>query len=359
VTEPASVPGRRWRRPAVTALIGVAGVAAAAVVVAAVTGRLGGGDRPVPAPPPRQTAKVERTTLSEGRTVSGELAYSSAPPLAARLSGTVTALPAAGTVVRPGGTLYEVDDQPVVLMNGTTPAYRALAAGTSGPDVRQLERNLADLGYSGFTVDDKFSASTAHAVRHWQKDHGLKQTGSVELGRVVFRPAPVRVGTHRVQLGNPLGDGATVYDTTGTDRHVEVKLARTDAGLGRMGGEAAVVLPGSGKSVPGRVTEVGDPSGDGIDAKIPVVVTVADQKALGGIAGRTVDVRLVATRHRNVLAVPVVALLAVGDSGYGVEVVTGEQSHIVQVTVGLFAGSMVEVTGGGIAEGTEVVVPSA
>jgi hypothetical protein len=54
----------------------------------------------------------------------------------------------------------------------------------------------------------------------------------------------------------------------------------------------------------------------------------------------------------------VAALLALAEGGYGVEVVDGASTRIVAVETGLFAGGQVEVSGGGLAEGTVVGVPS-
>ncbi|MEV0468763.1 peptidoglycan-binding domain-containing protein, partial [Streptomyces prunicolor] len=74
--------------------------------------------------------------------------------------------------------MYRVDDDPVVLMYGAVPAYRALRTGEEGADVKELERNLKALGYGGFTVDDSFTDATADAVKEWQDDQGLDQTGA-------------------------------------------------------------------------------------------------------------------------------------------------------------------------------------
>ncbi len=90
-------------------------------------------------------------------------------------------------------------------MYGTVPAYRTLEKGVSnGPDVSQLNRNLKALGFDPYDEIgelDHFSAATARAVKRWQKAEGLKQTGKVELGRVVFAPAAQRVTKVDVALG--------------------------------------------------------------------------------------------------------------------------------------------------------------
>ena len=64
----------------------------------------------------------------------------------------MTWLPKVGQVVRQGQVLYRVDEAPVVLLYGATPAYRALAEGATaadvtGADVAQLNHDLVALGY--------------------------------------------------------------------------------------------------------------------------------------------------------------------------------------------------------------------
>ena len=62
--------------------------------------------------------------------------------------GTYTKLPAVGQVISQGQVLYRVNDSPVVLLYGSTPAYRTLSAGASGPDVAELNADLVALGYA-------------------------------------------------------------------------------------------------------------------------------------------------------------------------------------------------------------------
>jgi hypothetical protein len=90
-------------------------------------------------------------------------------------------------------------------------------------------------------------------------------------------------------------------------------------------------------------------------ATIDVVVTVADQAALGTLDEAPVDVTLVSEKRENVVAVPVGALVALAEGGYGVQVVKGGGTSYVAVGTGLFAGGKVEVTG--IEPGTVVGVP--
>ncbi len=151
------------------------------------------------------TTAVTRRTLTESSTVSGTLGYGSTLELYDRLSGTFTWLPTIGAVIPRGGTLFRVDNLPVVLMYGAVPAYRTLKEDVSdGPDVTELNENLIDLGYDPYRAIadvDEFSEATAAAVRRWQQAEGLSQTGEVELGRIVFAAGARRVTEIHVALG--------------------------------------------------------------------------------------------------------------------------------------------------------------
>ena len=76
--------------------------------------------------------------------------------------------------------------------------------------MRQLERNLVALGYDPdgeIEVDEEFDWATAAAVRRWEEDRGVTGDGVVELGEIVFLPAPRRIGTHEAALGSACNPG--------------------------------------------------------------------------------------------------------------------------------------------------------
>lgn len=188
------------RRTALAVGLPVAAAGALAAVVAA-----SGGGTPEaggsPSSARRGTEVVQRRTLVESERVDGTLGYDDPRPALDRLGGTLTWLPAAGAVVRAGAPLFAVDGRPVILMDGSVPAWRALAVGRRGVDVLQLERNLSALGYDPGSVDERYSASTKAAVKRWQDALGMRQTGTVALGRVVFLPAPRRISEVSGKLG--------------------------------------------------------------------------------------------------------------------------------------------------------------
>ncbi|GIH03565.1 peptidoglycan-binding protein [Rhizocola hellebori] len=335
-------------------------VLAAGAVTAAAFGFGGPGDSPSEGSAAAlTTAPVTKANLTKTQTVSGVLGYGPPVTVTARGPGTVTWLPSLGATVSRGQPLYEVNDRPVTLFYGGLPLYRPLGIGDSGDDVRQIETNLAALGYAGITVDGTFTNATAAAVRKWQKDLGVPQTGLVDPGTVAIAPGPVRIAQHVTQLGADSGGPVLAY--AGTTRVVSIALDVALQDLAKAGLTAQVILP-NGKAVDGVIGQVGTVATPGQDeqhpATIQVTVTLADQSTLGALDQAPVVVKLASSTVENVLTVPITALVALAEGGYGVQVVTGSQTRYVAVQPGMFASGRVQITGDGIAEGTQVVVPS-
>ncbi|MEV4134400.1 peptidoglycan-binding domain-containing protein [Dactylosporangium sp. NPDC049742] len=305
--------------------------------------------------PPVATTKITRGTLTETEDVDGTLDFGPATTVTGRLPGMVTSLPAEGATVERGQPLLHVDGLPVLLMYDAAPLHRSLRAGDSGADVAAFERNLSALGFTGFTADDSFTSSTASAVRDWQERLGLPETGVVELGRVVMAPGPVRVGAVKAHLG----DNATgpLLEWTGRTRQVTVRLDVTKQRLASVGDQATVKLP-DGATVPGTITAVGAVAtvqpGPPSTVTVDVTVTLPTQDALGAYSSAPVDVTLVSQRRDGVLIVPVGALVALAEGGYGLQLVDGPAMRTVAVTTGLFAAGRVEVSGPDVREGLTV-----
>lgn len=343
-------------------LIGAGVLAAAAVAIVLAAGS-GGASGPEPSSSPTGTGTVERRTLAERLTATGTIGYAGETTVLSRLAGTVTALPAVGDTVRRGGRLYAVSGRPVLLMYGTVPAYRTLAEGAGrGRDVEQLERNLAALGYDPGTVDGEFTYATAAAVRAWQEAAGLKATGEVELGRVAFLPGPQRVTALEATLGGAVGSGSTpVLRTSSTRRIVSVRLKADQQSIAHRGERVEVVLPGGGEA-PGRVsglTAVEASSGEGAageEAEPGVEATIAltGKRRIPALDGASVNVLFTQRVRKDVLSVPLTALLAIGGERFAVDVVEGAARRRIVVTPGLAADGYAEVAGDGLRAGMTV-----
>ncbi|TDC50049.1 efflux RND transporter periplasmic adaptor subunit [Micromonospora sp. KC207] len=303
------------------------------------------------------TTTVRRQTLAESVTVDGKLGYGDPIPMKSAASGTVTWLPKPHSTVRLGGTVVHADNRPVVLLTGVLPMYRPLSPGVEGPDVRQFERNLRALGYTGFTVDDEYSDATARAVRRWQKKLELPTTGTVDTSWVIVAAGPVRIAELKVRVGDPAAGPILTY--TGEGSVVTVDAEADAAGWAKPGAKVSVGLP-TGKKAAGTVTHVGAEATakEGKDPTVPVTIKLGDPKAAGGLRAAPVEVTYTGEQRKNVLTVPVPALLALAEGGYGLQVVEGGVVRYLAVKVGMFADGRAEVSGAGLTEGMTVGMPS-
>lgn len=319
---------------------------------------------PAAPPAPAATAAVAKADLSEQEDAGGTLGFGAETDVPGRKPGTVTSLPPAGSTITQGQTVYGVDAAPVPLFYGTLPFYRDLSAGVAdGPDVQVLETNLQQLGYGGFGAPDKkFTGATAAAVKKWQKAQGLPQTGTFTPADVVLAAGPIRVSAVTATLGGPAT--GPVLKTTGTDKVVEVRLDVAKQSLAKAGDQVTVEI--NGGSGTGKVLDVGrtavadkdtngQPTGKSV---ITVTVKLDDPNLGGGLDSAPATVHFTKAVHKDVLVVPVGALLALAEGGYAVEVDDGGTRRLVAVKTGLFSGGKVEVTGSGLAAGVKVVTTS-
>jgi Putative peptidoglycan binding domain len=313
------------------------------------------------------TAEVTRRDLEEREELDGTLGYGDSSQVSLSGPGTVTALPALGSVIDRGQTVAEVDGFAVPLLFGDRPLWRQLDAdATNGVDIQELEANLVALGYATsdtLTVDQDWTSATTAAVRGWQKSLGRDQTGVVAPGDAVVLPGPVRVSAHPSAVGNPAG--GPVLEVTGTTRVVSIALDATKQSLVSVGQAVEVVLPDT-TTTTGKITSVGsvaragqDDDGDGSpdSSTVDVLVALDDPSSGGSLDQAPVTVRVVTSAAQGVLAVPVSALLALADGSSVVERIESDgTTSQVPVETGSFADGWVEVTGD-LAEDDDVVVP--
>jgi len=368
----------RGRRAAGAAAVGAAAAAAAAIAVAGPSGPTGTANAAGASRPSGSVSTVEEGVLTSQVSASGSVGYaahSDGSPwvLVNQAAGVYTGLPQAGDVKGCGEVVYRVDNEPVVLVCGRTPLYRALSRGMTGPDVRELNRTLVRLGYADADEldpgSDDFTWHTTEALRDLQEDRGADETGTLAPSAAVVAPGRLRVTKVTGTLGTPARPGAPLAQATSTRRQVEVDLDASDAaGVGE-GDRADVTLPDN-TTARGRVTEVGTVAtadtgqGAGGDAtpKLPVHITLDDRGKVAGLDQAPVQVQLTTARIKDALSVPVTALIAQAGGGYAVEVAGASgPPRRVPVQLGLFdhAHGLVQVTGSGLAAGQKVVTPAA
>jgi peptidoglycan hydrolase-like protein with peptidoglycan-binding domain len=368
---PAPSPARRWpwRRPGRRLSFALAALLVAGGVAVTVTNPFAGGSSGgVPDNGAATSlATVARRSLSSQTQVDGTLGYAGSYSVVNQRPGTTTWLPAVGHVVRRGQTLYRIDDSPVVLLYGSTPAYRELRQGESGADVRQLNAALVALGYAdGSELDpasDDFGWRTRVAVEKLQHDLGVGETGKLALGTVVFLPTAIRVTTVSATLGAPAGPGV-ILTATSTRHEVTVKLDAAQQTDVKVGDRVTITLP-NGRTTPGRVSAIGSvastSSADSDTSTIDVQVRLRHQAAAGRLDQAPVGVLITTASVERALVVPVNALLALAGGGYAVEAVNRAGIHrLVPVSLGLFddADGLVQVSGSGLRAGQRVVIPA-
>ena len=348
-------------------------VAAAAVggVMVATSG--GGHATPAAQASAVNTATVDRGKLSDAVSQYGILTYRARPDgsryaVINRSGGTYTELPTAGDMVGCGAVLYRVNNHPVLLLCGPTPAYRSLSEGDSGPDVAALNANLVHLGYATRTQLDPssrdFGAVTASALEKLQSKLGEEQTGSLNLGQAVFLPEAMRIARVTGELGGAAQPGTQVAQATSDTLEVEVNLDPTQQREVRRGDRAQITLPDN-TSVAGKVDRLGRVAQTGQDpnagATIPAYLSLDHPKQARSLDQASVQVSITTKGVANALSVPVTAIVGRSGGGFAVEVVGADgRRELVAVKLGLFdtAGGRVQVVEGDLHEGEQVVVPS-
>jgi len=262
----------------------------------------------------------------------------------------------------------------LIVMYGSTPAYRTMKLGLSGDDVRQLEENLAELGHGdedGFAIDGVFDEATGAAVRSWQEANGQDADGMVGVADILFVAGPVRVGSwsQGIEVGQQLAAGTALATLTvirapvdgqmSTTQRVIAQVPLSDRDLVSEGIIVNVELPDD-TDIAGTLTSINpSPVLDEQTGENAVEVTILLAEPASEVwIGATVDVEITETLIEDALVVPATALLALVEGGYAVEVVAEDGSlRLIGVETGLFVDGDVEVRSPELSAGISVVVP--
>ncbi|MGW2192044.1 HlyD family efflux transporter periplasmic adaptor subunit, partial [Streptosporangium sp. NPDC001682] len=175
--------------------------------------------------------------------------------------------------------------------------------------------------------------------------------------QVLFLPSAVRVTEVKTVVGGRIAPGQQVLTVSDLNRLVHVELDSGDQTLAKKGVKVTVELPG-GEKAAGKITEVGTVARRSRDRTVIDVEITLTRKPKTKLDRAPVEVEMVSGRRKNVLAVPVEALLALREGGFGIEIVEGSLIRLVPVKVGAFGSGMAEITGDGLSEGMKVGVPS-
>lgn len=323
---------------------------------------------PTATPPtsaPLNTTAVVKVDLSDTQSFAGTLGFGGAQPVKGAGTGLLTKLPKPGDTTERGTSLYWVNDRPVPVFFGDTPLFRKLEKPEDvGRDVAVVADNLAELGYAIGTrasTPEKtaYTEALGAAVKRWQRDTGLEQTGTLDVGQVLVLPGPARVNSVKAQPGDEVA--GELMSVTSTAKVVTVPVAATEVSKLKVGAAVTVVRPDA-KEVPATITAVSTTAVDQQNGqaqqgtpKVDVTVTPADAGAVADLDAASVQVKVTTETHAGVLAVPVGALVALREGGYALQLPGGE---LKAVQTGMFAKELVEVKGAGVEAGLKVVTTS-
>jgi peptidoglycan hydrolase-like protein with peptidoglycan-binding domain len=223
--------------------------------------------------------QIDQTKLGADAATLASLQATEANP-----GTTYTWLPGGGDVIKEDQPVYSLSNEPVPLLYGSVPAYRAFYVGMSGgTDVGELTRDLIALGYGdGLAQTDDYSAATAAAVKRWQGSLGLPATGEILLGEVVFEPGPIRVTSVTPTVGESVGS-PTVLSAASTTRRISIALDVGQQSEVAVGDKVTVTLPNNAMT-PGVISSVGTvatPASTGSGPTVTVLVNPTDPAATG------------------------------------------------------------------------------
>jgi multidrug efflux pump subunit AcrA (membrane-fusion protein) len=362
----------RSRRKVITAsvivLVILAGAGAAAGAWRAGVFDSSGGSVSTQGAPPPATATVRLGNVTATTQENGTLGYEDNYTIRGQGpngGAALTWLPSQGQVISQGQVLYKTgQDVPVILMYGSTPGWRALSEGLTGDDVTELNHDLVNLGYANESDIaqqgwDYYSWATNYAVQQMEGHFGVSNpSGNLDIGDVIFEPQAIRVTTVIGNLGSR-GSGP-VLAATSNQHQITVALSTSQESQVKAGDSVTITMPDT-SATDGVIASVGTvASGSGSNATIPVYVNLNHPAAAGNLDQAPVTVNITNASAKNVLIVPVSALLAQPGGGYAVQVVGANNAqHLVTVNPGVFddASGMVSVTGN-LSPGQKVVVPA-
>ncbi|MCM3659216.1 peptidoglycan-binding protein [Agromyces mediolanus] len=279
-----------------------------------------------------------------------------------RAAGTVTSVElAAGDEVRAGSVLYSVELRPVVAAVGEVPAFRQIGRDAQGPDVRQLQQLLTDLGHYDGLVDGGFGPRTEAAVKAWQGSLELPADGVVQAGDLVFLPAlPGRVtlDDKLVRPGASLSGGEQLVSMLPRQPEFTIPVSRAQAATMPIGTAVEIGAPDGGVWSAAIVAQ--EPSAEA-DDQVGLRLGTADGAPICADACATIpvlgDARLASTvvtqAATSGLVVPAAALRSSAD---GTVAVVDREGRGHPVTVVASARGMAVVDG--VRAGLRVRVPA-
>ena len=261
------------------------------------------------------------------------------------------------------------------------PRPRTASSGTATPRSHSKTANTLAVLLALLKAETKQLQAAEAQLRAARSNSTNPGSGSPSKGGSSPSKNSNPTSSNRNGPGNPSsgsgGGSATAVLTTSSTRLVAtVQLDPSKQSEAKLGERVTVEMP-SGSTLNGRVSAVspvaqassnsgnsgnngsngnggntGTP-GSGSSTTIPVTISLSGRSPAGGLDQASVSVNFAQAKAKNVLSVPVTALLATQGGGYAVQEATAPH-HLIPVTSGLFAAGYVQISGPGIDPGLEV-----
>lgn len=278
--------------------------------------------------------------------------------------------PRPGSLIDEGSVLAQVAGRPIFAMRGVTPMYRDLVVGDRGPDVAQLQLNLAAFGFPAGDKPGVYGLGTAAAVRAFYlragyapatTGTGKHKTVVVPEAEVLFVPLlPAVIQSSSLALGQPVTNPALVL--TGGVLSAVVPLTTAQAAIVRRGDRAKLYVMsrnGPATVVVARVAKIEAATSIKNDEPGHTAMLIPRRPLRQGLLGRQANaVIVVAATRAPVLAVPVAALYTTASGQTVVTVLAHGRRTNVPVQVGAETGGYVPVRPlhGALAAGESVLI---
>ncbi len=149
--------------------------------------------RTAPPSPSPILVPVEKRVLGSNVVTRGTARFglpqplSLAPSVLKPQASLITTLPTRNAQLGDGAVALTASGRPVFVFQGEVPAYRDLAPGVAGDDVRQLEQALKRLGFDPGPVDGTYDQQTSAAVARWYAKKGWEPFGPTREQLAVIR----------------------------------------------------------------------------------------------------------------------------------------------------------------------------
>lgn len=256
-----------------------------------------------------------------------------------------------GEPIANGTVVAQVAGRPVFVFAGYTPMYRSLQSGDSGPDIAQLQQDLASIGYGITDSSGTYGPSTSAALAALYRNDGYAPPPSAPTrgGRgaprlivepqaeIVFVPdLPATIAATKEPLGKAIGSPAVTltYGSVVVDATLTVAqgyLIET--------GDRGTVRVGPGRPLVGVVSAVKRSVRSPKASATIAVSGVAADAHIGSQVAVSIDAESSAVRT---LAVPIGALYANGAGSPYVILARHGLPHV-PVTVGQAVGGYVPI----------------